>query len=72
MNINEMISEYNKIYENEDVEELYDIIPVLEGYREHLCMWIDDEPESAEQDGAQQIVDAIDIVISGIKRVNNV
>ena len=69
MNINEMLSEYNKIYENEDVQQLYSIIPVLEGYKDHLNNWLIDEPETAEIEGAQKIIDAIDVVISGIENV---
>jgi len=66
MKINEMISEYNKIYENGDIKQLYSIIPVLEGYKEYLNKELINEPEIAEIEGYQKIIDAIDVVISGI------
>jgi hypothetical protein len=74
MNIKKLNEQLNKIINenNEDVEELHNIIPTLEGYKEHLYMWLDDEPENAKEEGADEIIHAIDIVINGISKVENV
>ena len=68
----EMRKELTTVNENEDVEELYSIIPILQGYREHLSEWLLNEPENAEEEGAPEIMKAIDIVIDGIESVENV